>query len=75
MNGTLFQAKCWARHPTGCSFGYLWLRKLAKEMAKELKGILAHLFTKIMELGGKGGERSQVACEEENEENNGNRIK
>ena len=35
--GHLFQAKCVARHPIGCSFGYLWLRKLEKEMTKALE--------------------------------------
>jgi len=54
MTGHVFQAECWARHPRGCSFDCLWLRKLAKVMAKELKGILAHLFTKIMEIRRKG---------------------
>jgi len=34
----------------GCSFGCLWLRKLVKAVTKELKGILAHLFMKIMEI-------------------------
>jgi len=51
--GHLFQAQCWARHPRRCSFGCLWLRKLAKAMAKALKGkkaFLAHLFMKIMEI-------------------------
>jgi len=48
--GHLFQAECWARHPRGCSFGCLWLRKLAREKAKALKGILAQLFMKIMEI-------------------------
>ena len=35
--GHVFQAECWARHPRGCSFGCLWLRKLAKEMANALE--------------------------------------
>ena len=35
--GHLFQAECWERHPRGCSFGYLWLRILAKAMAKALE--------------------------------------
>jgi len=57
MMGHVFQAEYWARHPSVCSFGCLWLRKLAKEMAKELKRkkcILAHLFMKIMEIRKKG---------------------
>jgi len=57
MMGHVFQAECWARHPRGCSFGCLWLRKLAKAMVKALKrqkGILAHLFMKIMEIRRKG---------------------
>jgi len=57
MMGHIFQAKWWERHPMGSSFGCLWLRKLAKPMAKSLKrqrGILAHLFMKIMEIRRKG---------------------
>ena len=51
--GHLFQTEWWERHPSGCAFGCLWIRKLAKAMAKALKrqkGILAHLFMKIMEI-------------------------
>jgi len=57
MTGTCIPNECWARHPRGCSFGCLWLRKLAKAMTKALerqKGILAHLFMKIMEIRRKG---------------------
>ena len=57
MMGHVFQAEWWERHPRGCSFGCLWLRKLAKAMTKALKrqkGILAHLFMKIMEIRRKG---------------------
>jgi len=35
--GHIFQAKCWETHPSGCSFGLLWLTKLEKEMSKALK--------------------------------------
>ena len=35
--GHLFQAKCWVGHPIMCSFGCLWLRKLAKAMDKALE--------------------------------------
>jgi len=41
----------------GITCDWLWLRKLAKEMAKALErqnGILAHLFMKIMEIRRKG---------------------
>ena len=31
------------------------------------EGSFAHLFMKLMEVGEKGGERSHVTCEEENE--------
>ena len=51
--GHVFQAEWWARHPSGCSFGFLWLMKLAKAMAKALerqKIFLAHLFMKIKEI-------------------------
>ena len=34
--GHIFQGECWAKHPKGCSFSCLWLRKLAKAMAKAL---------------------------------------
>ena len=47
MMGHVFQAKWWAVHPSGCSFGCLWLRKLANAMAKALKrkkGILSHIY-------------------------------
>ena len=33
----LFQAEYWAKHPSGCSFGLLWLRKLEKEKEKALE--------------------------------------
>jgi len=35
--GHLFQVECWARQPKGCSFDFLWLTKLEKEMAKALE--------------------------------------
>ena len=53
MMGHVFQDEWWAGHPSACLFGCLWLRKLEKAMAKALKrqkGILAHLFMKIMEI-------------------------
>ena len=37
MMGHIVQVEWWARHPRGCSFGCLWIRKLAKETAKALK--------------------------------------
>jgi len=33
----VYQFECWARHLRGHSFGFLGLRKLAKEMAKALE--------------------------------------
>ena len=33
----LLQYECWEIHPRGCSFGCLWLRKLAKEKTKALE--------------------------------------
>ena len=53
MMGHIFQAKWWAGHPRGCSFGCLWLRNLENAMAKALKrkkSILTHLFMKIMKI-------------------------
>ncbi len=37
MMGHVFQAKWWAGHPSGCSFGCLWLRKLENTMPKALE--------------------------------------
>jgi len=53
----VFQVEWWEKHPSGCSFQLLWLRKLAKAMAKALErknDILACLFMKIMEIRRKG---------------------
>ena len=35
--GHLFQVECWERHPKGCSFGLLWLRKLENAKANTLE--------------------------------------
>ena len=35
--GHIFQAEWWEKHPSGCSFDLLWLRKLAKEMENDLE--------------------------------------
>ena len=51
--GYLFQAEYWAKHPNGCSFGLLWLRKLAKVLKRQ-RGINRHLFMKIKENKRKG---------------------
>ena len=37
MMGHIFQAEWWGKHPSGCLFRLLWLRKLEKEMAKAIK--------------------------------------
>jgi len=53
----VFQVEWWEKHPSGCSFGLLWIRKLEKEMVKALKrkmAFLAHLFMKIMKIRRKG---------------------
>ena len=34
--GHLFQVECQEKHPRVCSFGLLWLRKLAKVMEKDM---------------------------------------
>ena len=31
----LFQDECLEKHPSGCSFGLLWLRKLAKALERK----------------------------------------
>lgn len=70
MMGHLFEAECWERHTKGCSFFFSWLRKLKKAMDKALErknGIIGTFIYEIMEIKRKGGERTQVACEEENE--------
>ena len=51
--GHVFQDEWWEKHPSGCSFRLLWLRKLTKARAKAMErknGILAQLFMKIMEI-------------------------
>ena len=73
--GHVFQAAWWARYPSGCSFGCLWLSKLAKAMAKALKrqkGILAHLFMKIMEIRRKRRYKLTGCMWRKMKENNGN---
>ena len=50
--GHLFQYECWEKHPSGCSFQLIWLRKLEKEIEKDLerKSVISwHLFMKIIE--------------------------
>ena len=51
--GHVFQAEWWARHPGVCSFGYLWLSKLAKVMSKALKRKKYIFCTFIYENNGK----------------------
>ena len=55
--GHIFQVEWWEKHPSGCSFSLLWLRKLAKEMAKALErheAFIGILSIKIMEIRRKG---------------------
>jgi len=55
--GQLFQAECWEKHLSECSFGLLWLSKLAKAMVKALKrkvALIGILFMKIKEIRRKG---------------------
>ena len=33
----VFQDECWVKHPSGYSFGLLWLKKLAKTFPKGLE--------------------------------------
>ena len=35
--GHILQAEWWEKHPSGCSFDCLWLRKLETTMAKALE--------------------------------------
>ena len=35
--GHLFQAECGEKHPSGCSFRLIWLRKLAKAKENSLE--------------------------------------
>ena len=65
--GHIFQAQLWEKHPSGCSFGLLWLRKLEKDLKGKI-GINWHFINENKgKVGEKEGERSQVACEEKNE--------
>ena len=55
--GHLVQVECQAKNPSGCSFGLLWLRKLEKEIEKDLESnetLIDILFIKIMENRRKG---------------------
>ena len=53
--GHLFETKCWEKHPSGCSFGLLWLRILEKEKDLERnEPLIGILFMKIMENRRKG---------------------
>jgi len=55
--GHVFQVEWQGKHPSGCSFNLLWLRKLAKEMEKALERqeeLIDIIFMKIMEIRRKG---------------------
>ena len=55
--GHVFQAEWWEKHPGGCSFGLIWLRKLEKAMAKALERhdvLIGILFMEIKENRRKG---------------------
>jgi len=57
MMGHVFQAEWWTGYPRWCSFGSLWIRKLAKAMAKASKrheALIGIFFMKIMEIRRKG---------------------
>ena len=49
--GHLFQDEFWGKHPSGCSFVLLWLRKLEKEKSLERKNDIFGTF--IYENNGK----------------------
>ena len=38
--GRVFEVEWWEKHPSGFSFGLLWLRKLEKEMENDLEKAL-----------------------------------
>ena len=49
--GHVFQAEWWGKHPNGCLFGLLWLRKLENEVEKALERheeFIIILFMKII---------------------------
>ena len=55
--GHIFQVECWAKHPSRCSFGLLWLREISKGNDKgfeKARGNNWLLFKKIMENRIKG---------------------
>jgi len=33
--GYIFQAKLWEKHPSGCSFGLLWLKEIGNGNGKD----------------------------------------
>ena len=37
LMGHLFQAECWEKPSSGCSFQLIWARKLEKAMEKDLE--------------------------------------
>ena len=49
----IFQDEWQTKHPNGCSFGLLWLGKLAKAMAKALERKRGIFGTFIYENNGK----------------------
>jgi len=55
--GHAFQVVWWGKHPSECSFGLLWVRKLVKTMAKHLEmqeALIGILFMKIITIRTKG---------------------
>jgi len=50
--GHVFQVEWWEKHPSGCSFSLLWLRKFAKEMSKALERKEAFIWQFIYENKG-----------------------
>ena len=51
--GHVFQAEWWGKHPNGCWFGLLWLRKW-KRLWKGKEALICILFMKLMEIRKKG---------------------
>ena len=64
--GHVFQAKWWEKHPRGVFIWFIMAKGNWQRLWKGKEALIGILFMKIMEIGEKEGEMSQVACEEEN---------
>ena len=40
--GNTFQVEWWEKHPSGCSFGLLWLKEIGKDKGKGFEKAKRH---------------------------------